>query len=83
MYGPQGADMFTLEQLRHVKRLAVSEGLMLHMHVAQGDREIDQMLVVTVLRTPAFLEQIGYLDEQLRWRCISPRRPEDETGHCL
>ena len=65
MYGPQGADMLTLEQLRHVKRLAASEGLMLHMHVAQGDREIDQMLKRYGKRTPAFLEQIGYLDEQL------------------
>jgi len=65
MYGPQGADMLTLEQLRHVKRLAASEGILLHMHVAQGDREIDQMLKRYGKRTPAFLDQIGYLDEQL------------------
>ena len=65
MYGPQGADMLTLEQLRHIKRLAASEGILLHMHVAQGDREIDQMLKRYGKRTPAFLEQIGYLDEQL------------------
>lgn len=65
MYGPQGADMLTLAQLQHVKRLAASEGLMLHMHVAQGDREIDQMLKRYGKRTPAFLAQIGYLDDQL------------------
>jgi 5-methylthioadenosine/S-adenosylhomocysteine deaminase len=38
---------------------------MIHMHVAQGDREIDQMLKRYGKRTPAFLEQIGYLDDQL------------------
>lgn len=65
MFGPQGADMLTLDQLLHVKRLAAAEGLMLHMHVAQGDREIDQMLKRYGKRTPAFLEQIGYLDDQL------------------
>ncbi len=65
MFGPQGADMLSLDQLLHVKRLAAAEGLMLHMHVAQGDREIDQMLKRYGKRTPAFLEQIGYLDDQL------------------
>ena len=78
MYGPQGADMLTLEQLRHVKRLAASEGLMLHMHVAQGDREIDQMLKRYGKRTPAFLEQIGYLDEQLLAVHLT-EATEDET----
>jgi 5-methylthioadenosine/S-adenosylhomocysteine deaminase len=38
---------------------------MIHMHVAQGEREIDQMLKRYGKRTPAFLEQIGYLDDQL------------------
>lgn len=65
MYGPQGADMLTLTQLQHIKRLAASEGLMIHMHVAQGDREIDQLLKRYGKRTPAFLDQIGYLDDQL------------------
>ena len=65
MFGPQGADMLTRDQLMQVKRLAAAEGLMIHMHVAQGDREIDQMLKRYGKRTPAFLEQIGYLDDQL------------------
>jgi len=65
MYGPQGADMLTLDQLHHVKRLAASEGILLHMHVAQGHYEIDQMRRRYGKRTPAFLEQIGYLDDQL------------------
>lgn len=65
MFGPQGADMLTYSHLKHIKQLATAEGLMLHMHVAQGDREIDQMLKRYGKRTPAFLEQIGYLDDQL------------------
>lgn len=65
MYGPQGADMLDRAQLLHVKRLASADGLRIHMHVAQGDREIDQMLKRYGKRTPDYLEQIGYLDEQL------------------
>lgn len=65
MYGPQAADMLTRDQLLHIKRLAAADGLMIHMHVAQGEREIDQMLKRYGKRTPAFLEQIGYLDDQL------------------
>jgi 5-methylthioadenosine/S-adenosylhomocysteine deaminase len=79
MYGPQGADMLTLDQLRHVKRLAAAEGLMLHMHVAQGDREIDQMLKRYGKRTPALLEQIGYLDDQLLAVHLT-EATEDETA---
>ncbi len=65
MLGPQGPDMISKAQLLEVKRAAERQGLMLHMHVAQGDREIDQMLQRFGLRTPAYLQQIGYLDEQL------------------
>jgi 5-methylthioadenosine/S-adenosylhomocysteine deaminase len=65
MLGPQAPDMLSREQLLQVKRLAQREGLMIHMHVAQGDREIDQMLQRYGQRTPAYLDEIGYLDEQL------------------
>lgn len=65
MLGPQGADMIDQEQLMQVKRIAQREGVMIHVHVAQGDREIDQMLKRYGERTPAFLQEIGYLDEQL------------------
>ena len=65
MLGPQGPDMIGKEQLLDVKRIAEREGLMLHVHVAQGDREIDQMLQRFGVRTPEYLQQIGYLDEQL------------------
>jgi 5-methylthioadenosine/S-adenosylhomocysteine deaminase len=65
MLGPQAPDMLSREQLLQVKRIADREGLMIHMHVAQGDREIDQMLKRYGQRTPAFLDDLGYLDDQL------------------
>ena len=65
MYGPQAPDMLSRAQLLHVKRLASADGLRIHMHVAQGDREIDQMLKRYGKRTPDYLDQIGYLDDQL------------------
>jgi 5-methylthioadenosine/S-adenosylhomocysteine deaminase len=65
MVGPQAPDMLSREQLLQVKRVAEREGWMIHMHVAQGDREIDQMLQRYNQRTPAYLDRIGYLDDQL------------------
>ncbi len=65
MLGPQGPDMLDREQLLQVKRAAARQGLMIHMHVAQGDREINQMLKRYGRRTPAYLDELGYLDEQL------------------
>jgi 5-methylthioadenosine/S-adenosylhomocysteine deaminase len=65
MLGPQAPDMLPRHQLLQVKRQAESLGLMLHMHVAQGDREIDQIEKRCGQRTPAFLEELGFLDEQL------------------
>jgi len=65
MLGPQAADMIGKEQLIEVKRLAEDRGLMIHMHVAQGDREIEQMEKRYNQRTPAYLHDIGLLDERL------------------
>ena len=65
MYGPQGPDMIGLDQLMECKKLAAERGLMVHVHTAQGDREIDQMVKRYGERTPAYLQEIGYLDEQL------------------
>jgi 5-methylthioadenosine/S-adenosylhomocysteine deaminase len=65
MLGPQASDMMPREQLCQVKRIADREGWMIHMHVAQGDREIEQMLKRYGQRTPAYLDGLGYLDEGL------------------
>lgn len=65
MLGPQGADMIGLDQLMECKKRAAERGLMVHLHTAQGDREINQMLKRFGERTPAYLQEIGYLDDQL------------------
>ena len=65
MLGPQAPDMLPRDQLCQVKRIADREGWMIHMHVAQGDREIRQMLKRYGQRTPAYLDELGYLDEGL------------------
>lgn len=79
MYGPQAPDMLSRDQLLHVKRLAAADGLRIHMHVAQGDREIDQMLKRYGKRTPDYLEQIGYLDEQLLAVHLTEASEEEAT----
>ncbi len=65
MLGPQGTDMIGREQLLEVGRLAEERDLMLHVHVAQGDREIDQMLKRYGQRTPAFMAENGLLNDRL------------------
>jgi 5-methylthioadenosine/S-adenosylhomocysteine deaminase len=65
MLGPQAPDMLPRDQLCQVKRIADREGWMIHMHIAQGDREIEQMLKRYGQRTPAYLDELGYLDEGL------------------
>ncbi|MCB0014037.1 MAG: amidohydrolase family protein [Anaerolineales bacterium] len=65
MLGPQGADMLDQDQLLLVKQKAEERDLMIHLHLAQGDREIDQMVKRYGLRTPDYLQEIGYLNERL------------------
>jgi len=65
MIGAHAPDMITRENLLDIKRRADAAGLMIHMHVAQGDREIDQMVKRYGQRTPQFLANLGLLDEGL------------------
>ncbi len=65
MLGVQAADMLPLEMLREAKAVAQREGLRLHMHVAQGDRETEQILKRYGKRPIPFLAELGYLDDQL------------------
>ena len=65
MLGPQGTDMIGREQLLEVARIAEERDLMLHVHVAQGTREIDQMLKRYGQRTPAFLADNKLLNKRL------------------
>ncbi|MHC4607859.1 MAG: amidohydrolase family protein, partial [Planctomycetota bacterium] len=63
--GPQAPDMLLTEHLVQVKKFADREGLMIHMHVAQGDREIEQMLKRYGRRTVVYLDEVGLVSEQL------------------
>lgn len=65
LFGPQGADMMGTDLLLEVKALAEKYDTRIHMHVAQGDREIDQMVKRYGKRTIPFLDELGYLDSRL------------------
>lgn len=65
LFGPQGPDMASKELLLDIKELAKKHETMIHMHVAQGDREINQMVKRFGKRSIQYLDEIGYLDEYL------------------
>ncbi len=65
MLGPQAPDMLPVDQLMTVMEHAQKRDLMIHMHVAQGDREHRQMAHRYGMRSIPFLDSIGYLGEQL------------------
>jgi 5-methylthioadenosine/S-adenosylhomocysteine deaminase len=65
MLGVHAPDMMPLEMLLESKQVAQREGWMLHVHTAQGDRETEQILKRYSMCPIAFLDEIGYLDEQL------------------
>ncbi|GED68428.1 5-methylthioadenosine/S-adenosylhomocysteine deaminase [Brevibacillus reuszeri] len=65
LFGPQGADMLGKELLLEVKALAQKYDTRIHMHVAQGDREIEQMVKRHQKRTIPYLDELGYLDSRL------------------
>lgn len=65
MLGPQGADMCSRELLLEIKEAARRLDAGIHMHVAQGDRETDQMTQRYGMRTIPFLDSLGYLDHRL------------------
>jgi len=65
MLGPQGPDMLSMELLEEIKNLSKKYGLMIHMHVAQGDREINQMEKRYKKRSIQFLDEMGFLNKNL------------------
>jgi 5-methylthioadenosine/S-adenosylhomocysteine deaminase len=65
MIGPQGADYCSVELFGKIKETARKHDLKIHMHIGQGPREILQMKNRYGKRPVEFLEEIGYLDEQL------------------
>jgi len=65
VFGPQGPDMLSRELLLEIKHLAEKYDTKIYLHVAQGDREIDQMIKRYGRRSVEFLDEIGYLNERL------------------
>lgn len=65
LFGPQGPDMMGIELMLEVKALAEKYDTRIHMHVAQGDREIDQMVKRYGKRSIPFLDELGFLDSRL------------------
>lgn len=63
--GPHGPDMMSLALLQEIKAYGEKLNTKLHMHVAQGDREIDQMLNRYGKRPIDFLDEHGFLNERL------------------
>lgn len=63
--GPHGPDMMSLELLKEVKNHADKLDTKLHMHVAQGDREINQMEKRYGKRSIEFLDEHDFLNERL------------------
>ena len=65
LFGPQGPDMASKELLLEIKELAQKYSTGIHMHVAQGDREINQMVKRYGKRSIPWLDELGYLDNRL------------------
>jgi 5-methylthioadenosine/S-adenosylhomocysteine deaminase len=63
--GPHGPDLMSVDLLKEMQGLAEKYDTKLHMHVAQGDREIDQMVKRYGKRSIPFLEEMGYLNQRL------------------
>lgn len=65
MLGPQGPDMCSKELLLEIQEAAFRLDTGIHMHVSQGDREINQMMKRYGKRSIPFLDEIGYLNHRL------------------
>jgi len=65
LYGPQAADMMSSELLLKVKEKAVDDGVSIHMHIAQGNRERKQMEGRYGKSTIEYLKSIDFIDSNL------------------
>ncbi|MBM7634337.1 amidohydrolase family protein [Geomicrobium sediminis] len=63
--GPQGPDMMSTELLLDVNEYARKHNTLVHMHVAQGDREITQMIQRYGKRSIDYLQELNLLDKSL------------------
>ncbi len=65
LFGPQGPDFVSRELLLRIQELARERKTKIHMHTQQGDRETAQMMMRYNKRPIAWLDEIGFLDENL------------------
>lgn len=65
LIGAHAPDMMSKELLLECMSLAEKYNTLVHMHVAQGDREINQMMKRYGKRTIEFLDDLGYLGRRL------------------
>ncbi len=65
LFGPQGADFVSKELLLTIQKTAKEKHTKIHMHVQQGDRETYQIVKRYNKRPIEWLNEIGYLDEDL------------------
>jgi 5-methylthioadenosine/S-adenosylhomocysteine deaminase len=65
MFGPQAVDMCSAELLLEIKNLAEKYDVGIHMHLAQGDREVAQMTKRYGKRSVEYAQELGLLDERL------------------
>lgn len=65
LLGPQAPDMLSKELLLEIKSLAKKYDTMIYLHVAQGERELNQMQKRYGQRSIPFLNEIDYLNDKL------------------
>lgn len=63
--GPHAPDTLSRDMLIRCKEVSDRYGLKINMHVAQGDRETEQLEMRYGKRSIPFLDEIGYLDKNL------------------
>lgn len=65
MLGPQASNMVTKSTLLEIKEISRKTGIGIHMHVSQSIQENDHILAMYGKRAIPFLDDLGYLDENL------------------
>ncbi len=62
-FGPQGPDFVSAQMLKRIKVLAKERNTKIHMHLSQGSRETEQMMMRYGKKGIPFLAEMDYLDK--------------------
>ena len=79
MMGPQASEMCSIPLLKEIKAYANRNGLDIHMHVAQGERETRQVMERYGKRPVELLDELGYLDHHLHAAHITETTQEERA----